>query len=201
MEKIKLSWSILNAWSKNDRDMAIKMLSHQGTTNMYMEDGRRIHEIISSKKLVLLPPRFQNPKTGQWEDPSKGINTWTETHTKPIEIFEWLEMSMIVDYLDPVNGILVDWKSGSAKSTEHSKMQLYVYAYILKQIGIDIKVGVIAKVEETTESAITCTDYSVYKINEEKLEVGRDYIEGNASEIMDFLTELEKGSWEKEHQN
>lgn len=192
MEKKTYSWSILNAWSKGNFDMVTKMLMRIQDTDMYMEDGIRIHEIIAKKKLILLPPRFQDKETGQWEDKEKGINTWTTTNTKPIEVFDWLNMSMIVDYLDPVKGVLIDWKSGSRKSSEHSKMQLYVYAYLLSLIGIKIKVGIIAKVEELPEGAIICTDYSVYKINEEKLEVGRDYIEGNASELASFEESLKE---------
>lgn len=196
MEKKTYSWSILSAWCKKDLERVTKMLMKVQDSDMYMEDGIRVHDIIAQKKLVLLPPRFQDPKTGQWEDRELGINTWNTSNTKPIEVFDWLNMSMIADYLDPVKGILIDWKSGSRKSSEHSKMQLYVYAYLLSLIGIEIKVGIIAKVDELPEGAIICTDYSVYKINEEKLEVGRDYIEGNASELADWEMSYQSGGKE-----
>lgn len=153
---------------------------------MYTREGKRIHDLIAQKKLKLLP---MIKDTAIFEDYDKGINAWTGKTGNPVQVNEWLEMSMIADVLDPKEKLLIDWKSGSRKSTEHNKLQLYVYAYLLSILPepIEITTGIMAKVEESTEGVITCTDFSLYKINQEKLEYAENYIESNASEIYNNL--------------
>lgn len=184
MKKIKLSWSILSAWSSGDKDRAIKMLMGEEMEATFpMEEGIRIHDLIAEKKLLLLP--FMS-KDAIFEkvvpDREKCINYFR------VEIFDWLDISMIADVLDmksEMGRLLIDWKTGSRKSMEHNKLQLYVYAYALSMLPEPIVIdnAVIAKVGEDSSGAILLEDWSLYKITPEKLELAENYIESNASEI------------------
>lgn len=183
MKKLKLSWSILSAWSSGRRDDAITMLMGDSIEgNVLMKEGKRIHEIIANKKLKLLP--FIKDTAVFEGDRENRINYFK------VDVFDWLEMSMVADVLDPIEGLLIDWKTGNRKSTQHNKLQLYVYAYLLSKLPepIEIKKAVIAKVGEI-DDAILVEDFSLYKINKEKLELAENYIESNACEIYDFLSQ------------
>lgn len=162
-------------------------------TNIYMEEGARIHDIIASKRLKLIPIISDS---AIYEDIVPDKKKWVNYFKVPV--FDWLDVSMVVDVLDPKNKLIVDWKTGRGKSTEYNKLQVYIYAYLLGKEGIDIKYGVMAKVREDLSGAILCTDYSIYKITPEKLELAENYIESNASEIYSFLQESEKEAAEAE---
>lgn len=187
MDKIKLSWSIISAWSSGRKDDAIKMIMGDTVAeNIYMTEGKRIHKIISDKKLRLLPFIKDTAIFESDGDVIEGRINYFK-----VNVFDWLDMGMIIDVLDPVEKIIIDWKSGSRKSSEHNKMQLYVYAYLLSKLPepIEIEKVIMAKVSESQQGVITCDDFCIYKINEEKLAVAENYIESNASEIYQFLME------------
>lgn len=192
-----LSWTKISSWSAGRTDEAIKMImdSSGSDENIYMREGKRIHSKIAEGKFRLLPfmkdtGRFELPNGENPEEKRKDPNYFR------VEVFDWLDMSMLVDYLDPVEGLIIDWKSGSRKSTEHNKMQLYVYAYLLSRLPepIIINRGVIAKVWESPEGVVSCSDFSLYKINEEKLEIAENYIESNASEIYNMIVGMRNGN-------
>lgn len=187
MEKIKLSWSIISSWSAGRKDDAIKMLMGMGIEEtVFMSEGKRIHEAISSKKLRILPfIKDTSIYEGNGDNRSERVNYFR------VPVFEWLDMSMIIDVLDPEEKFIIDWKSGNRKSTQHNKMQLYVYAYLLTKLPepIYIEKAIMAKVSESDSGVITCDDFCIYKINEEKLMIAENYIESNASEIYNFIQE------------
>lgn len=191
MEKIKLSWSIISSWSAGRKDDAIKMLMGADIEQtLYMAEGKRIHELISDKKLRLLPfIKDTSIYEGNGDNRSERLNYFR------VPVFEWLDMSMIIDVLDPIEKFIIDWKTGTRKSTQHNKMQLYVYSYLLTKLEepINIEKAIMAKVSESDSGVITCDDFSIYKINESKLELAENYIETNASEIYNFLEESKNG--------
>ncbi len=184
MQSLKLSWSIISAWSAGRQDDAIQML--MGTsqrTNEYMREGTRIHNEIAKQKLKLLP--FMQD-TGVFE----GIREEGDmTNYFRVQFSEWLDMSMVIDYLDVENGLIIDWKSGTRNSTQHNKMQLYVYAMLLAIEGIHINKAVIAKVYEDEGGEIFASDFSMYAIDENKMMLAANYVESNASEIFNFIQE------------
>lgn len=152
-----------------------------------MEEGKRIHEIISSKRLMLLP-FLSEEAVFEKINPEK--KDWINYFRVPVN--EWLDLSLVIDVLDMksgLGGLVVDWKTGRKKSQEHNKMQVYMYAYALSKLPKPLKVdhGVIAKVFEDESGAIIVQDWSPYKITPEKLELAENYIESNASEIYESL--------------
>jgi hypothetical protein len=157
--------------------------------NMYLREGRRIHEKIAENKLRLLP-FIKDTAIFEGKYGEKNMQNYFR-----VPVFEWLDMSMVADVLDPVEKLLIDWKTGMRKSTEHNQLQLYVYAYLLTRLPepVEIEKAIIGKVRETKEGAIICDDFSLYKINEEKLALAENYIESNASEIFNFLQEVGNG--------
>lgn len=68
-------------------------------------------------------------------------------------------------------------------------MQIYIYALGVKLLGIaDIKKGIFAHVYKNYEyNTIHCTDYSVFLINQEKLDLAQNYVETLGNEIYNFL--------------
>lgn len=191
MEKIKLSWSIISSWSSGRKDDAIKMYMGAGIEeNEYMIEGKRLHKIISEKRLKLLP-FIKDTAIFENIEPEKHL--WVNYFRVPV--FEWLDMSMIADVIDPVEGLLIDWKSGTRNSAQYNKLQLYVYAYLLSKLPnpIAIKDAIIAKVGELDNGVVICEDFCLYKIDNNKLEVAENYIESNASEIYNFLQEISNG--------
>lgn len=188
MKKIKVSWSILSQWSSGNKDAAIKMLmGEEIEATLAMEEGKRIHEIISSKRLMLLP-FLSEEAVFEKINPEK--KDWINYFRVPVN--EWLDLSLVIDVLDMksgLGGLVVDWKTGRKKSQEHNKMQVYMYAYALSKLPKPLKVdhGVIAKVFEDESGAIIVQDWSPYKITPEKLELAENYIESNASEIYESL--------------
>jgi len=182
---MKVSWSILSQWSKGNHDEALLAINGvQQEENVYMQYGKKIHKAISDKKMKLIPEIkdtaiFENiiPEESKWQNYFRA------------DIDDWLEMSMVADVVDPIEGLVCDWKTGYQKSVEHNKLQIYIYAYILKRIRQPIKINTAMPpdVQEDHQGAIYCDDYTVYKITDDKLELAENYIITNASEIYNIL--------------
>lgn len=186
MKKLKVSWTILSAWSKGGthKDEALAMIAGvQQPPNQYMIRGKRIHNIISRQRLKLIPEISDsaifediNPQKKQW------INYFK------VEVNEWLDLSLVIDVLDTENKTIVDWKTGRTRSYEQNKLQIYVYAYAMELLKIPINRGILARVDERkNDKSLYCPDYTIFHINAEKREVGEEYIISNASEIYSEL--------------
>ncbi len=184
MDSIKVSWSALSAWSAGRKDDAAKMLAGVDIAgNAAMARGKKIHETISKHKLPLIP---EVANGAIFEDMENGINAWTGENA--IQINDWLRLSLIIDVLDPVEGVIVDWKASRLRSSEHNKMQIYLYALAMNKLGFDINYGIFATVDEAqSDGGIFCRDYTLFKINEEKLELAENYLETVGGVIYEFL--------------
>lgn len=178
---MKLSWTILNLWSSGRRDEAIKVLSGiELPKNEAMENGSRLHDIVANKKLRLIPEItdkaiFENfkPEEKKWVGYYK------------VKLFDWLDLSMVIDVLDGHR--IIDWKASTLRSTEHNKMQIYLYALgVEKATGKKITEGIFGTIKEWG-GAVICDDYSVFKINDKKKELALNYAETIGSEIYSFL--------------
>lgn len=188
MNKIKVSWTILSTWQKGEHEKAIKMMSGEDAIATWqMEEGKRIHKIISDNKLKLLP--FMKP-TGVFEEIDPENDKWVNYFR--VNVNEWLDMSMIADFLDPVEHLLIDWKTGVRSSTEQNKLQLYIYAYLLSLKGIEINNAIFGKVIEGGDKTIFCNDYTAFKITQEKLDLALNYIETVAGEIYQAIQQANK---------
>ena len=197
LKAIKLSWSILSKWSTGrayDQKEALQMLlardAEREETDA-MKEGSRIHKKIALKQMKLLPMMSDNVIF----EGDRELGDFTNYFR--VGVFDWLDMSLIVDAIDYENKLIIDWKTGSRNSTQHNKMQLYVYAYLMTKLQDNPLVpenAILAKVYEDTSGAIICSDFSMYSIDENKLTVAENYIETNASEIFNFLEENRRGT-------
>lgn len=183
-KKLRVSWTILSTWSKGDRDTAVKMIAGLPTpTNEYMERGKRIHNVISENKIKLID---EISDEAIFEDFRPDEKVWTNYFKVPIT--EWLDLSLVIDVLDPSNHLIIDWKASSRRSSEHNKMQIYMYALAMHLEGHDIDYGIFATVDEAkSDGGIFCREYTKFKINDEKLELAHNYIETVGSDIYSFL--------------
>jgi len=187
MKNLKVSWSILNAWSSGRRDEAMKMLAGIETIQTpAMKRGSKLHDYIASRKLKLIP-EISDKAIFEDIQPEKSI--WTNYFR--VDLTDWLKLSMVVDVYDPENKLIIDWKSGSRRSTEHNKMQIYLYALGTEiATGTKIERGIYGAIKEF-DGGVICNDYSIFKINDEKLELARNYAETIASEIYSFINKEE----------
>ena len=186
--KIKLSWTILNTWAKGDHAGAIKTLMGLGIPeNEAMREGKQMHEAISTNKLKLLD--FM-PDNCIFEKVAPEKNDWTNYFHADIN--EWLTLSMVADVIFPLPNKtwgVIDWKSGRQKSSEVSKMQVYLYGLIMDRMKYPKTVteGYIAHIDKDGNGGIYCNDYSTYIINAEKIELAENYAITIGSEIFDYI--------------
>jgi hypothetical protein len=145
-----------------------------------MIEGSRIHDIISKEKLKLIP---EISDKAIYEDIRPEDHSWVNYFK--VEIFDWLDLSMVVDVLDAPR--IIDWKASTKRSTEQNKMQIYLYALGTEiATGNKITEGIFATVKDY-DGAIICDDYSIFKISDKKKELAKNYIETIAGEIFSFL--------------
>lgn len=175
MDKIKLSWSILNAWTRGDKDAAIGMIYGKKIPETpAMANGSRVHELISTQRLRLLPCIDD---TYVFEDIEPDAHRWVNYFK--INIYPWLDLSMRIDVLSRERGVVIDWKTGKHSSADADPMQIYLYAIALEKIGVPINTGIMAKVNDD----VTLSDYTVIKIGPHARKQGYEFIDTYAAEI------------------
>ena len=185
MKRLKVSWTILSTWAKGDRDGAMKLLAGiELPRTPAMIEGSRIHDIISQKKLKLIP---EITDKAIFEDIQPDKHIWTNYFK--VELNDWLDLSMVIDVIDEPR--IIDWKASTKRSTEHNKMQIYLYALgVEKATDKKITEGIFGTVKDY-DGAIICDDYSVFKINKAKKELALNYAETIAGEIYSFINKEE----------
>jgi hypothetical protein len=180
----KVSWTILSTWASGRQDEAIKILAGlEMPTTPAMERGSRLHKVVSEGRLPLLP---QIGKNAIYEDIRPDEGKWQNYFRVPVT--NWLDLSLVIDVLDAENKLVVDWKASTKRSTEHNKMQIYLYALAMSKLPTPIKIekGIFGTINEF-DNAVVCTDYSMFKINDEKIELALNYCVTIAGEIKDYL--------------
>jgi len=180
-KRLKVSWSILNAWAKGDKDGALGMIfGRQIVETPAMAEGKRIHKAIARERLPLLP--FMD-HTYIFEDIRPDDHVWQNYFR--VTLSPWLDLSMVADVISLERGVVIDWKTGKTDVTAQDPMQLYIYSHA---IGIDtgatFGIGIIAKVS----SDLVLGDYMLVKIGDAQRAMALDYIETYASEIYAELT-------------
>ena len=176
---IRVSYSILSAWSKGYKEQAINgILRIPIEQNEAMKEGSRIHSLISETKPKLLP--FMDD-TFIFEDIRPEKSKWVNYFK--IRLNDEIDFSMVVDCYSPKRGIIIDWKTGKHKSNKHDKMQLFCYAYALGFRGVNLTKGVIAKVDSKAQ----LEDFSAYTIGEREKKEAEQFIFKNVEEIKQVL--------------
>lgn len=186
MKQLSLSWTTLSLWATNQKEQALSRIAGMETvTTAAMVDGRDIHAEVAKNKLKLIPELsdaaiYENNEVGEKE-------TWVNYFE--VQILPHIKLKLVIDVLDPQEGIIVDWKTGKRNSYENNKMQIYIYALAVKKLGIaDINRGIFAHIYKNYDyDTIHCIDYSIFKINQEKLDLAENYIETIGNEIYTYL--------------
>lgn len=186
MKILDTSWTTLSLWAKGNKEEALaKMAGVSDFQTAAMKDGADIHAEIARKKLRLIPDINDSwiYENNEAEDRKNWIN-YFEVMATP-----YIKLRFVIDALSIENKTILDWKTGKRKSYEQNKMQIYIYALGVELAGLgEIDKGIFAKVVKDYETeAIYCNDYAVFKINEEKKELARNYIETIGGEIYTFL--------------
>ena len=151
-----------------DKDSVLQRIWGNDTpTNEAMEEGTRCHEIVSSKKIKLLPIMDD---AWIWESDTEGFYTWN--------VYDWLTIRAKIDCWNGKD-IVIDWKTGHRKSILQDTKQIWFYAWILKSKGYDIKKGYIVKLDKD----LKVEGITEVTITEEKLIAIANWAETIASEI------------------
>ncbi len=172
MKKLRASYSLLNAFEKNQIDLCVDMYLHKQTfRNQGMEDGVTIHkqfeaEINKNKKLKLGKYKFEftNPKCEL---------------KKYVNYNDFIDLSVVFDVVD--EPILYEWKTGaSTGSMEYAtKEQIPMYFLACELLGYDVKTAkVVHYNQETNDVDITIVHNTPFK-----RDLARNYIETLAPEI------------------
>jgi hypothetical protein len=188
MDRIRISYSILNAWASGDKKRAINGVLRLPTeTTPAMENGKRVHKLISDSKAKLLP-FIDDTFIYEDIDPDKG--RWVNYFNIPMGVKGdngipdyTIDYSMVIDCYSPEKGIIIDWKTGKTKSSGHNKMQLYCYAYALEFEGVNITTGIIGKVNNDAE----LEDFTSCTIGDKERDKAREFIIKNTNEIIKIL--------------
>lgn len=169
MEKLKVSWTILDLWNQKRFDDAINVMRKiENEPTVFMLEGSNMHQEIATNKLHIFP--FMD--NGVFEDKPNGVN-----YFKDIELNEWLKISMVIDYIE--GDFIVDWKSGEGK-----KMQLYLYAFLYQFVtGKPIESMYFGYVYRNEKGNIVGSGYDWFKNSKEKMEEVNEFLYGTASEI------------------
>lgn len=170
MQKLKVSWTILDLWNQKRFDEAIDVIKRvENEPTVFMYEGNQLHQEIATRRIKLFD--FMGDR-GVFEDKPNGINYY-----KDIDLNEWLRISLVIDYIE--GSFIADWKSGEGK-----KMQLYLYAYLYQEItGKTIDRMYFGHVYRDSNGQIKGNGYSLFKNTKEKMEEAQDFLYGTASEI------------------
>lgn len=167
--KLKLSYSKLNSFANYDRQEAIEVILGKETpTNPAMRLGSLAHSIIEEEQLDL---------EGLGEG---GLYEQKST----VELYCWLDFSFVADRIK--DGVLVDYKTGKG-----DPMQLYVYAFLLALMDVDIHEGRLVYVDcDTKTKTVTKRSQRKYPITQKELNLAWRWIDETSHEVKDCLDNL-----------
>lgn len=137
---MRVSWSILNAWARGDKEGAMSMLLGESIPpTPAMLEGQRVHGWVAQEKMKLLP--FMDD-TFVWEGPEHHGAGYFR-----VEFLPNYQLSGKVDAYSIERGWLIDWKTGKTPSSTQDPRQLHLYHFLLKQsLGATFHSGAIAHI-------------------------------------------------------
>lgn len=178
----KLSWSVMSAWARGDREQALASL--RGETipmTAPMLEGQRLHGIIAQNELLLLPMmdssyRFEGVHANHRLSPN-----YYQTLVAP-----GLIVSGIMDVISEKHRMIIDWKA--SEGTGQDKRQLELYGAMLDWEGIKMEVGILARVKAApAPELVELINYDRIKLTEERKEAAVAWALKIAAEIREVL--------------
>ena len=173
--KLRLSYSLLNAWSRGNVDEAVSLYLREGLISSpalkYGKDfHKKVEKIINKKKEITLAGtnfKFEKPET------EKVIIINYSDH--------W-DLKVIIDCLD--ENTIYDWKTGVVNSLEYSNSyQFPLYFLACKMSGIDIERGFMVHYNQYEKK----TDFTIIWNGQTQIERATNYIESLAPEIYEHF--------------
>jgi hypothetical protein len=133
MKKIRLSYSLLSLWERNDIDGAVRTYFHMdGPVNEAMKNGKRLHQEIEKHILAFntFPPWF-------FEYDLKLPETEKEV---VVDYNEMFTLKGIFDCIDRIDGTLFEFKTGNTDALAWARTwQLPIYFLIAELAKIEVK--------------------------------------------------------------
>lgn len=180
--KIRLSYSKLNSFVNAQKYGRSKLEVVQRDilgelpplpTTPAMELGTLAHCIIEEEKLDL-----------------EGLGEGGDYEQKyVVNLFDWLDFSFIADRVK--DGVLVDYKTGKG-----DPLQLYVYAFLLALLDVDIHEGRLVYVNcESKGRQVSKRSQRKYPITKKELKMAWSWIDETSHEIKDMLDNLKNYEW------
>ena len=172
---ITISWSVLDPWSRGDKEVAMKNWLHLKVARdkkslKALWAGKQGHHLVATKKLRPLPEMMD----GIWENRELGQGVYT------FRVNDFLQFKGIIDYSE--KDWFVDWKFGKTPAGSINKMQIYTYSLLLDRNGIPNKYGKVVKlVKKKTD--VEVEDMVTYIMNDQKREEAFNFIETFGSEF------------------
>lgn len=178
MHKLRVSWSILEAWARGDQQAVISRLNGLSwSSNEAMEIGLAAHKVVSQNGILheeIKPDALYEKVNEAGENSNKFV----------VELEDWLTLSGIPDIKVPSTKTIIDAKTGNRKSFRHKPMQIYLYAYALEKLGEDYNRGIILKIDR---AGLNPLDYTVFKITNAKKQMAENFVYTLATDIYNFL--------------
>lgn len=167
--KLRLSYSKLNAYANYDKQEAIDIiLGKRFPTTPEMELGSQAHSFIEEQKLDL-----------------EGIGEGgVYEEKKVVSLYDWLDFAFVCDRRK--DNIIVDYKTGHG-----DPMQLYVYAFLYKLEDIEITEGRLVYIDfDSATKEISKRSQRKYPITNKQLQDAWSFIDETSHEIKIILEEL-----------
>lgn len=173
--KLRVSYSLLNAWEKGKTDDAVALYCHlPSMVNKAMLDGRAIHEEVSRL--------LKDNKTPKWMNNIKFKNPKSELKMI-VPYNELFDISAIFDILD--EPLLYEIKTGGTSSMDWlGEMQIPMYFLVAEIAKIKIDSAHLIHYNQKTNE----TDLAIYHNSKFVRDTARNWIDSLAYEIYEFFS-------------
>lgn len=176
---MRISWSILKAWKGRNYRMVEDMIFRVPTfRSEAMQKGIDVHDYIAQNDIQVMD--FFKDTTINEKDKRTKFEAKLGNDV----------LVGILDFYDPVEGFLGDYKVSKSSASSQDKTQLFVYNILLDLAGQKTcKDGYIVQIDPAREiSDVKVLTYAKYDIsNNEQLAKVYDWIKKSVVEIRDYF--------------
>lgn len=179
---MRISWSILNAWERGDKDSVENMVLRLPTVRSEaMQKGIDVHEYIATNKIQVMD--FFSDTT-QFE--GEGKNKFEAKFGEDVLVG-------IIDIYDPVQSFLCDFKVSKRSAGSQNESQLLLYNLLLGLAGEKmVDTGYMIQIDPNREiSDVQVLSYAKHYIaDKDDLDDIYFWMKRSVREIKDYFLEL-----------
>jgi len=177
MKQIRLSYSILEPWSKGDYDEALRRYwREEQQPTQAMIEGKLLHQQWEDevKKTKCLPQIFGGEKLGVFR---------TELKLE-VQLEDWLQLVGVIDLMNDRK--IYDYKTGRTQvSAYSSSQQIPIYQLLAVKSGLDVDEGYYLHFDQHSKTIEKSKRY----LTEKTMKDAKDWVITFASEIYSSLEE------------